>query len=276
MSAKTIIYGLRTILGLGRRGYFIPYRYAADVDAETEDYPSVRNQFCKLCDTRFTGVLGLIGQYRAELERLGGDPPSPRWNQDWFPGLDAAAAYALVRETKPNRIIEIGSGHSTRFIMRAKQDGGLATRVTCVDPAPRADLRGLGLDLRLEPIQRLDPGTLPRLEAGDILFVDSSHIAMPGSDVDWVLNRLIPELPKGVLVHFHDMFLPDPYPKHWRWRGYNEQIIVAALLAGGRAAPVFSSHFVRNHRPDLVDSLDLGWIARIEGAIESSLWLELL
>jgi hypothetical protein len=275
LSFKRTIYGLRTVLGLGRRGYFIPYRYASDIDPGNEHYPSILTLFSELCDDRFVGVLGDIGRYREDLERLAGDPPSPRWNQDWFPGLDAAATYALVREIKPNRVIEIGSGHSTRFLMRAKQDGGLAMDVTCVDPAPRADLRGLGLDLRREPIQRLDPGSLPRLRAGDILFVDSSHIAMPGSDVDFVLNRLIPELPEGVLVHFHDIFLPDPYPRHWRWRGYNEQIVIAALMAGGRAAPVFSSHFVRNYRPDLVDSLDLGWIPRLEGAIESSLWLEL-
>ena len=33
---------------------------------------------------------------------IGGEPPpEPRWNQDWFPRLDAAAAYVLVRETRP-------------------------------------------------------------------------------------------------------------------------------------------------------------------------------
>lgn len=275
MPFKRTIYGLSTVLGLRRRGYFIPYRYAVKIDSKIENYLWIRDQFARLCDEKFANLLVGIGHYRGDLERIDGDPPSPRWNQDWFPGLDAAVAYVLVREIQPNRIVEIGSGHSTRFLMRAKQDGGLATEVTCVDPAPRADLRGLDLDLRRVPVQQLDPTSLPPLLPGDILFVDSSHIAMPGSDVDWILNRLIPGLPKGVLVHFHDIFLPGPYPASWEWRAYNEQIMVATLLAGRRAVPVFSSQFVRSYRSDLVDSLELGWIPRVDGAIESSLWLEL-
>lgn len=240
-----------------------------------EDYPSVRDQFADLCDTRFKNVLTRISGYRADLENIAGSPPSPRWTQDWFPGLDAAAAYAIVRDTKPNRIIEIGSGHSTRFLVRAKLDEGISTEITCIDPAPRADLGGLDLDLRRVPLQQVEPASLPALSAGDVLFIDSSHIAMPGSDVDWVMRHLIPTLPPGVLVHFHDIFLPDPYPSSWQWRGYNEQLIVSALLAGGRVEPLFSSRFVREHRRDLLDSLDLGWISLVKGAIESSIWLEI-
>ena len=67
-----------------------------------------------------------IEQYAAELEAIGSaPPPAPRWNQDWFPRLDAAAAYAMVRNTRPRRIVEVGSGHSTRFMARAVADGGL-------------------------------------------------------------------------------------------------------------------------------------------------------
>lgn len=275
MSLRQTIYGLRTVLGLGRRGYFIPYRYASEIEKPSEEYHWIRELFSLWTEEKFCGVLTDIARYREDLEKIAGDPPAPRWTQDWFPGLDAAAAYVLVRETRPARIIEIGSGHSTRFLMRAKLDGALATDVTCIDPAPRADLQGLDLDLRRSTVQQVDPASLPRLEAGDILFVDSSHIAMPGGDVDWILNHLIPGLPPGVLVHFHDIFLPYPYPRSWEWRGYNEQIVVAALLAGGRAVPIFSSQFVRNHRPDLLDSRGLNWITRIDGAIESSLWLEL-
>ena len=239
-----------------------------------EDYPWIRDQFADLCEARFKIVLTRISAYRANLENIVGSPPSPRFSQDWFPGLDAAAAYAIVRDTKPSRIIEIGSGHSTRFMLRAKQDEGISTEITCIDPAPRADLSGLDLDLRRVPLQQMEPGSLPALSAGDILFIDSSHIAMPGSDVDWIMRYLIPALPPGVLVHVHDIFLPDPYPPSWQWRGYNEQLIVLALLAGGRVDPLFSSRFVREHRQDLLDSLDLGWISLVKGAIESSIWLE--
>ena len=55
---------------------------------------------------------------------------------------------------------------------------------------------------------------------------------MPGTDVDFLLNRILPALPAGVLVHVHDVFLPDDYPADWEWRGYNEQLGVAALIQG--------------------------------------------
>jgi hypothetical protein len=79
----------------------------------------------------------------------------------------------------------------------------------------------------------------------------------------------------GVLVHFQNILLLDPYPESLEWRGYNEQVVVVALMAGGRASPVFASHFIGRRRPDLIDSMDLGWIPLFDGAIESSLWMVL-
>src|SRR5262245_7969040 len=99
-------------------------------------------------------LLKSIEAYAAALEALGSEPPpAPRWNQDWFPRLDAAAAYAMVRETKPQKIVEVGSGHSTRFMARAVADGKLATRITCIDPEPRATIRGLEVEWISSPVQ---------------------------------------------------------------------------------------------------------------------------
>ena len=55
------------------------------------------------------------GACRGARERL-----KSLFEQSWFPSLDAAVAYALVRERKPQRIIEVGSGHSTRILARAR------------------------------------------------------------------------------------------------------------------------------------------------------------
>lgn len=259
---------------MGRYGFFIPYRYAGSTCPDSRHYSWLQDEFSRVSEGAFGEILRDIASLEQDLSPLSGPPPIPRWNQDWFPGLDAAAAYSLVRKKRPARILEIGSGHSTRFLMRAIRDGGLATRMTCIDPEPRADITGLDVDLVRKPVQSVSFETLPRLGPGDFLFVDSSHIAMPGGDVDWILNMLIPVLPAGVLVHFHDIFLPDVYPDSWAWRNYNEQIVVAALLAGKRFKPIFSSHFVRNHRPDLIEANGLGWLSLVAGAIESSLWLE--
>ena len=80
---------------------------------------------------------------------VGEPPPEPRWDQDWFPRLDAAMLYALARRRPPRRAVEVGSGHSTRFLLRALLDGGAEAEVTAIDPAPRADLAGLGDRLKL-------------------------------------------------------------------------------------------------------------------------------
>src|SRR4051812_6335364 len=89
-------------------------------------------------------VLGWIEDLAEQLQAIGADsPPAPRWNQDWFPRLDAAAAYAIVRMTGPRCIVEVGSGHSTRFLARAAADGALETQITCIDPAPRASIAAL-------------------------------------------------------------------------------------------------------------------------------------
>ena len=81
------------------------------------------------------------------------------------------------------------------------------------------------------------------LEAGDILFIDSSHIAMPGTDVDRLFLDVLPRLAGGTLVHIHDIALPYAYPKIWAWRGYNEQLLAGALLQGGGYELVFASHY---------------------------------
>lgn len=221
----------------------------------------------------FFAVLDSIDKYSLELEAIGEDPPpAPRWHQDWFPRLDAAAAYAMVRETRPRRIVEVGSGHSTRFMARAIADGGLATRLTAIDPEPRARIEGLAVEFLRRKVQDVQNDVFEQLQAGDILFVDSSHQMKPGSDVEFVMTRAVPKLPAGVRLHFHDIFLPDGYPAHWAWRRYNEQAAVAALLAGGYACE-FSSHWIVSRRPDLVARGVLGRLPLVAGAVESSFWL---
>jgi hypothetical protein len=215
-------------------------------------------------------VLDWVEDLAPDLGAIGADaPPAPRWNQDWFARLDAAAAYAIVRKTQPQRIVEVGSGHSTRFLARAVADGRLATQLISIDPAPRAALAGLPIARLAMPVQAVDPAFFAQLEEGDILFIDSSHQLKPGSDVEFLLQKVLPRLAKRVRIHFHDVFLPDDYPADWAWRRYNEQQAVAALLADGYAAEFSSYQAVASGRIN-------GVLARLplaKGAKESSLWL---
>lgn len=255
-----------------RPGFFIPYRYAADVAAPA-DYPSLTPFFAR-AEPDFRRWLGVASSY---LERLldftYGRPPAPRFDQDWFPRLDAALAYTFIRHHRPRRVVEIGSGHSTRFLARAIVDGGLATRLVAIDPAPRATLAGLAIEAVQARVQ--DAGTTPfaGLVAGDIVFVDSSHILMPGTDVDLILNTILPALSAGVVLHVHDVFLPDAYPRAWAWRGYNEQNAVATLIASGGWRLLWASRYAATRMAADIQAAGLDKLPLVEGAYESSLWL---
>jgi predicted O-methyltransferase YrrM len=224
----------------------------------------------RACAAHLEAINGLA----AALEAIGGDPPpAPRWNQDWFPRLDAAAAYAMVRRHRPLRIVEVGSGHSTRFMARAVADGGLETRITAIDPRPRASLDGLTIELLRTRVQSAGHAPFDSLSAGDFLFVDSSHQYHPGSDVAFIFEQILPALPGGVFVHFHDIFLPGGYPTQWAWRGYSEQPAVAALLADAGYAVEFSSAWIVACRPDWIAKGVLARLPLVPGALESSFWL---
>ena len=251
-------------------GFFIPYRHAGAVQPRVN--PVVERLFAASTD-RFGEFLSTLDGFSTDLLRIGDEAaPAARWGQDWFPRLDAAAAYAMVRLHRPRLIVEVGSGHSTRFLARAVRDGGLATRITAIDPAPRAAIAGLDVTFLRQTVHQAGLQPFERLAAGDILFIDSSHILMPGSDVDFLFGHVLPRLAPGVRVHIHDVFLPDDYPTAWDWRGYNEQQGVIGLLQGGGFALEFASHWVATRMTSALPS----WLTALPlpaGAFETSFWL---
>jgi hypothetical protein len=270
---RTLRFGLETVLGLRRSGFFIPHRYAAAADRwRSEPYAELLPRF-EAARPAFAGMLAQIDTFEPALVAICGlTPPEPRFEQDWFPRLDAAMLYAHIRAGRPARIIEVGSGHSTRFAARAIRDGELATTLTAIDPAPRADLGALPLTLLRAPLQEVDLGVFGALRAGDLLVIDSSHVLMPGTDVDILLNRVLPRLPVDTSVFIHDIFLPDPYPPAWPFTSYNEQTAVAPLLQGGYE-PIFASAYVVAHMPDAFARSSAARLPLTAGARESGLLL---
>jgi hypothetical protein len=269
LGIRRTLFGLSTLLGRPR-GFFIPYRYAGW--AAPRPYPALE-PFFQAAEPAFRELLANAEGFHGDILAIGaGDGPA-RFDQDWFPRLDAVAAYTLVRHAKPRRIVEIGSGHSTRFMARAVQDGGLTTEIAAIDPQPRASLTRLNVRHERALLAEADPALFASLEPGDILFVDSSHIAVPGTDVDRVVGDLLPRLPAGVLVHIHDILLPDAYPPEWAWRGYNEATVAAALIGSAGYELVFSSHWVSSRHPAWLASGIVGQLPLVPGAHETSLWL---
>lgn len=159
----------------------------------------------------------------------------------WFESVDAEVLYSLIRHFQPAKIVEIGSGNSTRLMRRAITDGELRTELTCIDPSPRADIRD-SCDRHLaQPVEDIRPETIAgMLRSGDFLFIDSSHVLKPAGDVALLYLEVLPRLAAGVLIHAHDIFLPFEYPQSmtsdWSQNGtcpWNEQYLVQALLLGG-------------------------------------------
>jgi hypothetical protein len=269
--SRRLRFGLSTLLGLKPRGFFIPYRHAAGVRPVA--YPALEPFFDQALP-RFRDVLADVEGLAGLLAALKGPAPEPRFDQSWFPRLDAAAAYAVVARKRPRRIVEIGSGHSTRFLARAVRDQGLATEIFCIDPAPRAPFADLRVRWLRCLLQEAPREVFAGLEPSDILFVDSSHVMMPGSDVDLIVNDLLPGLPEGSLVHMHDIFLPDSYPASWAWRGYNEQTAMGALIQGGAWRLLFASRYLATRHPALLQQGVLAQLPLAPDAFEASLWLE--
>jgi hypothetical protein len=267
---RRLRFGLSTLLGFKPLGFFIPYRYAESV--RPLGYPALRPLF-EAARPGFNQLLHIIEEYADDLRRILGGKGPARFDQDWFPRLDAAAAYAIVRREKPKHIVEIGSGHSTRFMAQAVLDGNLTTQMTCIDPAPRAALAKLAVKHEPVLLRDADPRIFEALGPGDILFIDSSHIAMPGTDVDRLFLDVLPRLAGGALVHIHDITLPDSYPDAWDWRSYNEQIPVGTLLQGGGYELVFASHFVAREVWTPGEGGFLGQLPLGRGVHETSLWL---
>jgi len=275
MSMRRLRMGLNTVLGYHKQGFFIPYRYADTLPGAGNRGPYRQiDAFMKQKEPEFLNILHSLDQYSSIFSSFGQQPPpAPRWEQDWFPRLDAAVAYGLVRNHQPSRIIEVGSGHSTRFMMGAIQDGSLSTKFTSIDPAPRATIETLPIDVVRNTVQQAPIALFAKLRKGDILFIDSSHISMPGSDVDLLFLEILPSLPSGVLVHIHDIFLPDDYPKHWDWRGYNEQQAIAPFFLGGGYDVIFSSAYVTSRMKAAFDASSIAMLPIMAGAVETSLWL---
>lgn len=150
-----------------------------------------------------------------------GDPYQFHTENGTFSYGCAAALHCLVRQARPRRIVEIGSGNSSLVIAAAvgknlAEDPNRAVAYEIVDPYPR-DLIAAGLKnlthLHREGVETLPPEFFDRLGDGDVLFIDSGHTVRIGSDVNYLFLEILPRLAPGVIIHIHDIPLPYEYPK---------------------------------------------------------------
>lgn len=154
-----------------------------------------------------------------------------------FGAGDADLWWHVIRHFKPSRIIEVGSGHSTRVARHAiarntAEQPAYACEHICIEPYEMPWLEKLGIQVRREKLEAIDPALFASLGDGDILFIDSSHMIRPGGEVLMEFLQIIPRLADGVIVHIHDIFTPRDYPARWLQdpRFWNEQYLLEAFL----------------------------------------------
>lgn len=184
-------------------------------------------------------------------------PGEPYWSNGWIPVIDGISLYGIAAEFKPSNYIEVGSGNSTKFVRRAIKDLGLSTRMTSIDPYPRAEIDELCDVVIRQPVEDVDLSVFEQLEPGDVVFIDNSHRSFPGSDVTIFFTEILPRLQKGVIWGLHDIPLPYDYTEGMAVRGYNEAYLFAAYLLGGAGgdAMLFGSAYVARTMPEKLTAM---------------------
>jgi hypothetical protein len=212
------------------------------------------------------------------------DEPSQGFRYHYRNGMfedgDAAVLYCMLRWLNPARYVEIGSGFSSACALDIvdRYLGG-RTEMTLVDP--RRDAIDSWLQpgdaerIRqvVSPVQQVDPVLWSSLAADDVLFVDSSHVAKPGSDVLGVLFDVLPRLQPGVVVQFHAILFPFEYPEGWvieENRSWNEAYLLRAFLTNNAE---FEMLFFNDYFRRLAPQLIAGTCPVFQRNAGGSLWL---
>lgn len=162
--------------------------------------------------------------------------------------IEAEVLHAVIRTFKPKEIIEVGSGISTYCMIKAceinEKETGQHTALTSIDPFPFAQIRSMSqIKLISQEVQTVPLDVFLKLDKGDFLFIDSSHTVKAGSDVNYLILEVLPRLRSGVIIHFHDIFLPYDYQRDLlqTFFYWNETSLLRAfLIFNHRARIIFS------------------------------------
>ena len=250
---------------LVRSGFYSPLPATAELPEEvwTRRSPLEGIDFDSAEQLRF--VREQLGPYIAEFDpRFDTGTEFGRYilRNDVYEEVDSELLYAFVRHLRPRRIVELGSGVSSFVIAHAcdaNRRDGVDAEYEVYDPYPplRECLGQLGAVTRHRelPAQSVPLEAFDRLDADDVLFVDTTHTVKIGSEVNRIVLDVLPRLRPGVVVHFHDIFLPWEYHRHWiegDWK-WNEQYLVQAFLAMNPSCEVLVScmALARDHHEEL-------------------------
>ncbi len=151
---------------------------------------------------RYADDLTAVGKQQREYIESMGARMTPQLDD-----LEAEITYLLLRETRPAKVMELGTFHgwSTSWILSALRDNGtgrlhsfdIIDNVVGNVPADLAESRWTFV--RGDIVETLD-----RVPADTgYLFVDADHSGRFGR---WYLQHLFPRVPAGIPVSVHDVY----------------------------------------------------------------------
>lgn len=159
---------------------------------------------------------------------------------NFFGKGDALALFIIMNKYKTKRIIEVGSGYSSAAMLDFNElTFNSSVQYDFIEPYPdrlnsllnETDKKNVKIHQKF--VQNIPIDFFEKLDENDILFIDSSHVSKIGSDVNYLLFDVIPNLKKGVIIHIHDVTYPFEYPKDFVDYGiyWNEAYLLRAFLS---------------------------------------------
>ncbi|MGV8947238.1 MAG: class I SAM-dependent methyltransferase [Lutibacter sp.] len=188
------------------------------------------------------------------------------YENEYFSYTDAVFLFGMINQVKPKRIIEVGSGFSSALMLDTNSIFfNNEIELNFIEPYPDR-LEALVFEsesnckIIQKKVQEIEIDFFRQLEKGDILFIDSSHISKSGSDLNYLLFKVLPNLQDKVYIHFHDIFYPFEYPKEWVYggRNWNENYLIRAFMMNNEKYSIcLFSHYLHLHFPELFERMPL-------------------
>jgi hypothetical protein len=213
-------------------------------------------------------TLGRLARFHDELPPYGPEPiPGHRYRTEnnMYGLADVAQLHGFLRLQRPRRVIEVGSGFSSAAVLDTVEHYlDERPQLTFIEPHPQRLFALLSEDDRdyceilVQRVQDVSSERFTALAEGDLLLIDSSHVAKTGSDVNHLYFEILPRLAAGVLIHVHDIGFPFEYPRPWvdQGRSWNEAYVLRAFLMFNREFEiVLWNGCLRVHRPDAFEGL---------------------
>jgi|ERR1035437_2593818 predicted O-methyltransferase YrrM len=192
-----------------------------------------------------------------------------QFENGYYSYTDGIILYSMIRHFKPKSIIEIGSGFSSAVMLDTNElFFNNQINLTFIEPYPdrlhsiMTEKDKITTTVIQSDVQLVSIDNFQKLQAGDILFVDSTHVAKTGSDVNYILFEILPSLQSGVLIHFHDVFYPFEYPKEWvlEGRSWNEDYFLKAFLMYNDKFEIkLFSEYIHKHHKKAFENMPLSY-----------------